>query len=35
MRSVYSGPEIKADYMPVDVAIKAMIVAAWKHGTQK
>jgi len=35
MRSVYSGSEIKADYMPVDVAIKAMIVAAWKHGTQK
>ncbi|XP_021712516.1 putative fatty acyl-CoA reductase CG5065 [Aedes aegypti] len=32
-RTMYCDPNNVADYTPVDVCIKAMIVAAWKKGT--
>ncbi|XP_013146638.1 PREDICTED: fatty acyl-CoA reductase 1-like [Papilio polytes] len=34
LRSVYSDPDLVSDYMPVDVAIKAFIAAAWARGTK-
>lgn len=33
VRITYSGKTIIPDYMPVDISIKSMIVAAW-HRTQ-
>ncbi|XP_013185409.1 putative fatty acyl-CoA reductase CG5065 [Amyelois transitella] len=35
MRSLYTEPDLIADYMPVDISIKSMIVAAWMRGTLK
>ncbi|XP_039752482.1 fatty acyl-CoA reductase 1-like [Pararge aegeria] len=35
LRIVYTDPELAADYVPVDVCIKAFITAAWARGTQK
>ncbi|XP_038219949.1 fatty acyl-CoA reductase 1-like [Zerene cesonia] len=35
LRSVYSDPDLLADYMPVDVAIKMFIVGAWMRGSKK
>ncbi|CAH0601898.1 unnamed protein product [Chrysodeixis includens] len=35
MRSSYSDPDLIADYMPVDISIKAFISAAWIRGTKK
>lgn len=32
LRVVYGDSKLKADFIPVDVAIKAMIVASWKRG---
>lgn len=32
LRTSYGEPDIVCDYVPVDVAIKVMIVAAWKRG---
>ena len=32
LRVVYLDPTITSDFIPVDVAIKAMIIAAWKRG---
>lgn len=32
-RTMYCDPNNVADFTPVDVCIKAMIVAAWKKGT--
>ncbi|XP_057334726.1 fatty acyl-CoA reductase 1-like [Microplitis mediator] len=32
LRVVYGDPKLRADFIPVDVAIKAMIVASWKRG---
>ncbi|CAG4948944.1 unnamed protein product [Parnassius apollo] len=34
LRSLYSNPDISADYMPVDIAIKGFIVAGWIRGTK-
>uniref|UniRef100_A0A8W7PYB6 Fatty acyl-CoA reductase n=1 Tax=Anopheles coluzzii TaxID=1518534 RepID=A0A8W7PYB6_ANOCL len=33
-RTMYCDPNNIADFTPVDVCIKAMIVAAWKRGTE-
>lgn len=33
VRTVYTGPDIVCDYMPVDIAIKALIIATWKKAT--
>ncbi|CAK1546456.1 unnamed protein product [Leptosia nina] len=35
LRSVYSDPDLVADYMPVDVAIKMFIVGSWLRGSKK
>uniref|UniRef100_A0A2H1W7P9 Fatty acyl-CoA reductase n=1 Tax=Spodoptera frugiperda TaxID=7108 RepID=A0A2H1W7P9_SPOFR len=35
LRSMYSDPDLIADYMPVDIAIKSFIVASWLRGTKK
>ncbi|OWR47189.1 fatty-acyl CoA reductase 1 [Danaus plexippus plexippus] len=35
LRTILSSPEIVSDYIPVDVAIKACIVASWVRGTKK
>ncbi|XP_045529419.1 fatty acyl-CoA reductase 1-like [Pieris brassicae] len=35
LRSVYSDPELAADYIPVDMAIKMFIAGAWLRGTKK
>ncbi|KAG8038236.1 hypothetical protein G9C98_006563 [Cotesia typhae] len=32
LRTVYGDPKLRADFIPVDVAIKAMIIASWKRG---
>jgi len=32
LRVVYVDPVVTSDFIPVDVAIKAMIIAAWKRG---
>lgn len=34
-RTLYSNPDNVADYTPVDMAIKAMMTAVWKRGTQE
>lgn len=34
IRSVYSDPNIKSDYMPVDIAVKCMITTAWDRATK-
>lgn len=34
VRCVISRDSIRADYMPVDIAIKAIIVATWKKGIE-
>ncbi|KAI8433401.1 hypothetical protein MSG28_015441 [Choristoneura fumiferana] len=34
MRSIYSDADLKPDYMPVDIAIKNIIAAAWARGTK-
>ncbi|XP_022120956.1 putative fatty acyl-CoA reductase CG5065 [Pieris rapae] len=35
LRSVYSDPDLSADYIPVDIAIKMFIAGAWLRGTKK
>ncbi|XP_049883831.1 putative fatty acyl-CoA reductase CG5065 [Pectinophora gossypiella] len=35
MRSIYSDPDLIADYVPVDVSIKNFIAAGWIRGTKK
>ncbi|CAH0549647.1 unnamed protein product [Brassicogethes aeneus] len=35
MRSMYVNPDVRADYMPVDLVIKAMILVAWDKGLKK
>lgn len=35
MRTSFGNPDVVADYTPVDIAIKAMIACAWKHGCTK
>ncbi|XP_028034947.1 putative fatty acyl-CoA reductase CG5065 [Bombyx mandarina] len=35
MRSLYTNPDLMADYIPVDVAIQTIITAAWHRGTKK
>ncbi|CAG4978358.1 unnamed protein product [Colias eurytheme] len=35
LRTVLSDPDLRADYIPVDVAIKNFIAAAWIRGTKK
>lgn len=34
LRVICLDPKIISDFIPVDVAIKAMIIAAWKRGLQ-
>lgn len=33
-RTTYGDPNIVSDFTPVDTSIRAMIIAAWKHGVQ-
>lgn len=35
LKVVLSDPGLSADFIPVDVAIKAMITASWKRGLKK
>ncbi|XP_022824220.1 putative fatty acyl-CoA reductase CG5065 [Spodoptera litura] len=35
LRSMYSDPDLVADYMPVDISIKSFIVASWLRGTKE
>ncbi|CAG9794554.1 unnamed protein product [Diatraea saccharalis] len=35
MRSLYTDPDLIADYIPVDFSIKSIIAAAWIRGTKK
>lgn len=32
MRTIYSNPNSISDYTPCDIAIKGMLIVAWKHG---
>ncbi|XP_055711091.1 putative fatty acyl-CoA reductase CG5065 [Phlebotomus papatasi] len=34
-RTLYSNPDNVADYTPVDIAVRAMLSAVWKRGTQE
>ncbi|GAB0087096.1 Fatty acyl-CoA reductase [Sergentomyia squamirostris] len=34
-RTLYSNPDNVADYTPVDIAVRAMLTAVWKRGTQE
>ncbi|XP_044737512.1 putative fatty acyl-CoA reductase CG5065 [Chrysoperla carnea] len=34
LRTMCSDPDIISDFIPVDIAIKALVVAAWKKGTE-
>lgn len=31
LRAILADPDIVADYIPVDIAVKAMICAAWQR----
>lgn len=33
MRSCYTVPTLRPDYMPVDIAVRALLMAAWQKGT--
>lgn len=33
LRTLYLNPEATLDFMPVDVAIRAMISSAWRRGS--
>ncbi|CAH1642238.1 unnamed protein product [Spodoptera littoralis] len=35
LRSMYTDPDLVADYMPVDISIKSFIVASWLRGTKE
>lgn len=35
VKTVYARPDIVADYVPVDLAIKALIIGTWFKGTCK
>ncbi|VVC98170.1 unnamed protein product [Leptidea sinapis] len=35
LRSVYTDPDLVADYMPVDIAIKIFIAGGWLRGSKK
>lgn len=35
LRSVYTQPDLTADYIPVDLVIKALLVATWKKAMEK
>nr|XP_032525768.1 fatty acyl-CoA reductase 1-like [Danaus plexippus plexippus] len=35
LHTMYTDPNLISDYMPVDIAIKAFIAAAWARGTKK
>lgn len=35
VRTAYGNPRLIADYCPVDVVVKLMIVAAWEKGVSK
>jgi alcohol-forming fatty acyl-CoA reductase len=35
IHSVFCNLDLISDFSPVDVAIKAMIVAAWKNGVRR
>ncbi|KAF9794076.1 hypothetical protein SFRURICE_013541 [Spodoptera frugiperda] len=35
LRSMYTDPDLIADYMPVDISIKSFIVASWLRGTKE
>nr|UEV87811.1 fatty acyl reductase 5 [Maruca vitrata] len=35
MRSLYTDPDLIADYIPVDVCVKSIIAAGWMRGTKK
>lgn len=34
-RTIYADPDVKLDYIPVDDAIKGMIMAVWQKGTSR
>lgn len=34
VHTVYSDPDVIADYVPVDILAKAMIIAAWKQAVK-
>lgn len=35
IRTAFSRPTTRPDYMPVDISIKGMIVAAWKKAVKE
>lgn len=35
LRSVYTEPSLTADYIPVDIVIKAIIIATWFKAIEK
>jgi len=35
VRVVYSDPHIRSDFVPVDLAVKAIIVTAWNTATSQ
>jgi fatty acyl-CoA reductase len=34
VRTMYSDPDISADYVPVDIIVKCMITASWIQATK-
>lgn len=35
VRIVYADPEIAADYVPVDIVVKNLIIAAWQRAADR
>ncbi|KAL7028707.1 hypothetical protein ACKWTF_005966 [Chironomus riparius] len=35
VRTMYSNPDNRCDFLPVDLCVKAMIIAAWKKGVEQ
>lgn len=35
LRSMYTNPDLVADYIPVDLVVKGLILATWAQGTKR
>lgn len=35
VRTCLADPDVVADYMPVDIAIRAIIIAVWHHSVNR
>lgn len=35
LRSMYTNPDLVADYIPVDLVVKGLILATWAQGNKR